>query len=345
MGIGAAIGGIAAGAGSVIAASQADGGGGGGGGYSKKSSSPYTAEQRALLDTMVTRLQSEMGKRTEPPPDTVPEPTMPQEQVGKYAESFFSPGPYGTSLLQQQQERAMGLMEPEEWDPSQSRQRWREAVMEPAYQQWEQETAPQLMEEYASRNALSSSGMSQALAESRGNIAKKGMAELADLTFQDYQQQRQRNLQRAQLGQTMLGQTLQQAQQVAGVSDIPRSIEQQEMEEARQQELYGRAYNNPWLQSYYGPTMGVQPNQTSYISKPPSAESQMLRQLGPMAGKAIGRGIGGLMQGGGAPNYGTSPGTASYNPPMLGGAGGGYSGGGSSFSYGSYPSGFGPGAG
>jgi len=331
MGWGAAIGGIAAGAGSVFAASQGDDGG-----YSQKRSSGYTEEQQQLIKKIAEQAQGRVGEGVESyPKSTIPDLTPGQQQAADIGGTFLDEN------IPLMQKRAEDLMTPEEFDPEARQEMWRKSIMAPARQEWEEETAPGIMEKYGSRNALSSSAMGQALAESSEDITKRGMSELANLTFQDYQQQKQRNLQRQQMGSSLLGQILGTTGQAANLAGMPRDIEEARRQEDKESWLYERAYNRPWLAQAAPIALGSQPMQTSYISKPPSTGSQLARQLGPQAGRLAGTALGNSMSGGSTPNYGTQPGTAGYNPPAMSAGGGGSS----SFNYGSYPAGFGPGTG
>lgn len=312
----AVAGGLASAGGSALLGSVM-GDDGGGGGMKRKRDSRYTPAQQEYLRTVLGQATEGIEEGgVEAPPDTVPDPTAGQEAAAEFGEGFLGDD---LGLLT---EEARGMMEPEEWDPSRSRQRWERTVMDPAMQRFEEDIAPGIMEKYAGRNALSSSGISRALAESTEDIAQRGMSELADLTFRDYTAQRQRNLERQRMGQSLLGQTLNMAGAASTLTEDPRAVEAAQMQEEAKQWEYEQPYNNPWLQRG-AQLMGSQPMSTSYIQKPPSASSQFGRAAGGMLGRAGGTALADALSSGGGGGGGSTPsaggpGTRTYNPPAMG---------------------------
>jgi len=214
------------------------------GGAERRRDPTMTPEQMELLNTLAGTVKSRVGEGVDAWPGTrVPDPTETQQQVAGEAGTLFD-------QVMAEAERGEGLLQREEWDPERSQERWQQTVAEPARRQWEQEAVPQIMEQYGARNALDSSALNRALGRSREDLSSNLAAQLGEMTYRDYERHQVEQRQRAQLGQSLLGSALQQAQGTAGLSDIPRQIEQQQAAEERQKWLYERPYNNPWVENY-----------------------------------------------------------------------------------------------
>ncbi len=277
---------LAAGAGGAMMA------GGDPGGVETTRRSRYTKEQRELLSDLVGEVKPQVGEGVEAwPQDTVPPPTEAQEGAAEFGESYLG------SVLRAQRKRGMGLLEEQEWQPERVEERWRQTVVEPGRRQWREETAPELMEQYAGRQALDSSAMARALAESRGDLATQQQAQLSEMMFQNWQDYQDRQLSRAQLGQDILGGALQQA---GGASELSRRLRQIEAQQAQQEKakwMYERPYENPWLQNYLGSILGTQPYTYTQHREQPGTMYQIGKGLFGGGTSVLG-GIGGSMAGG-----------------------------------------------
>jgi len=291
---------------SAIGGYAASQGAAAGGDFAKKRDSPYTESQLELINKMVGEVKPQVGEGVEAwPGSIVQDPTQTQEAAAEAAPTMLSQvldtAKRGEEFIEESRE---------EWDPAKAEQRWHETVQAPAIRGWQEKAAPQIMEEYAGRSALSSSAVGESLAESREDLSKHMGTQLADLTFRDYKQHKQGQLARAQQGQSMLGQALNQAMGVTEMSNITRDIEQRQLQEQKQKWQYEQPYNNPWLGGSTGGMAMQSPGyQTSYISQPPSAGAQMATSLGGtmqrVGGSVLGRQLGQMGgRGGGGVQYG-----------------------------------------
>ncbi len=241
--------------------------GGGGGGISQESR--YTPGQQRMMNYMTGRLEDELGQGVEsydkPVEEQIPGLTEGQQRAQEYGRDYLGEG----APLDQQTETGKELLQGSEWQPKKTRQRWQEQVMEPMRQEWQEETAPMVTEEFASRNALSSSGLNKAMAESAQQIQEEGQRELSDMMFKSWRENRQRDLRKKEMGSSLLGQTLQQARAASGLTQPQREVEAKRQAELKQRWSKERPYNNPWLNKFYGPTMGVQPQENVYKKEEP----------------------------------------------------------------------------
>jgi len=299
--MGGLAGGLAAGVGSAVAGGAMSSiFGDDGGGYKRKRDSRYTPAQQKLLKELAGQVHGEIGEGVDAyPGSVVPEPTEGQEMAQEMGQTFL--GQQIPALAQ----RGEGLLQREDWDPSRSRERWEQTVMQPAQEQFQEEMAPAIMEKFGSRNALSSSALNEAMGEASEDVQTSAMRKLADMTYQDYTRHQQEQMQRAQMGQSMLGQALQQAGVAPNLGGL-REIERQEAIEEKQKWQTEQPYNNPWLQQA-GSVLGTQPTQTSYVSQAPGAGSQLATQLGGQLMQSGASKLGSTLGGMGAPqpNYGS----------------------------------------
>jgi len=298
--------GLATGIGSTVAGGAVSsilGDDGGGGNYKRKRDSRYTPAQQKLINKLAGQVHGEIGEGIDAyPGSVVPEPTEGQKMAQEMGQTFL--GQKIPALAQ----RGEDLLQREDWDPSRSRERWKQTVMQPAQEQFQEEMAPAIMEKFGSRNALSSSALNEAMGEASEDVQTSAMRKLADMTYQDYTRHQQEQMNRAQMGQSMLGQALQQAGMAPNLGGL-REIERQEAVEEKQKWQTEQPYANPWLPQA-GTVLGTQPVQTSYVSQAPGAGSQLASQLGGQLTQFGASKLGstlGSMGGGGAPqpNYGS----------------------------------------
>lgn len=83
-----------------------------------------------------------------------------------------------------------------EMDQGPARQYWEQSIVEPARQEFRQETLPELREQFAGQGALSSSGFNRAVADAAANMNTQLGAKLGDIMQQERQAYLDRELQR-----------------------------------------------------------------------------------------------------------------------------------------------------
>lgn len=265
MGVGAA---VAGGLASAAAGAALDDGEGGAGGSRPTRVQQYTPEQMDILKKLSGQVEPQIGEGVEAYPfETVPGAHPLQEQMGALA------GDADTQLMQSLR-RSGRLLEPEEWEPERVEERWSEAVMQPARRSFMEDTAPRMMEEFAGRGAMRGSGMENALSREARRFEQEGQSKLADMMFQSWQEHQNRELQRSQLGSSMLGQTLGQMGQLGELGQQLRSVEGERGQERLQKWQMEQSYRNPWL-NQLSQVLGAQPYAVTQTQQAPSMQHQL----------------------------------------------------------------------
>lgn len=278
----AAIGGLASGA-----AGAALSGGGAAGGSSSRSGPTrvgrYTPEQADLLEYLGRQTRRGMEGVEPYPGETVPEAHQLQEQMAGFGERVMGEDPFGRgSALDQALQRSGQLMERQEFDPERTRQMWEQSVREPARQALMEDELPQISEEFAGRGALRSSGYNRAMADATRRMQTETQGQLSQLMFDSWNQHQQTEMQRAQLGGSMLGQTLGQASQLGQMGEAMRGIEQQEMSDAERRWQMQQPWGSPYRE-LLPQVLGASPFAVSNTS--------VSQQPGMTTGQQIGQGL------------------------------------------------------
>ena len=291
-GIGAAVaGGLASGAAGALL------GGGGGGGSSPSVQTGQqprmTPQQRRLLDLLSRQAATGIEEGVDPYPGTrTPEASPLEEQLfGRLEDRQLS-------VMDQLDDWATGMMEPEAYDPTAAREHWQQSFVEPARQQFHEETLPGLDERYAGMGAMSGSGFEKAIADAAGRMDTQLGSQLAQLMYQDRSRHDQLGLQQQQLGLGGMDRAFQQFAPLMQAGQMQRGIEQQQLEEDYQDWQMTQGWANPWLQAAQVP-LQAQPFQNYAVAQ--QGSPGLLGSMMPGIGQGIGRAIPGMLSGGG--NY------------------------------------------
>ena len=330
-GIGSAVGGLAAGAAGALL-----GGGGGSDPSVQTGQQPtMTPQQRRLLDLLSRQAATGIREGVDPYPGTrTPEASPLQEQLfGRLEDRQLS-------VMDQLDDWATGMMEPEAYDPTAAREHWQQSFVEPARQQFHEETLPGLDERYAGMGAMSGSGFEKAIADAAGRMDTQLGSQLGQIMYgqreQEMGRQLQRDLQEQQMGGQLLGMGLdtgtslgqmllqdrsrhdqlglQQQQLGLGGMDrafqqfsplmqagqMQRGIEQQQLEEDYQDWQMTQGWANPWLQVARVP-LQAQPFQNYAVAR--QGSPGLLGSMMPGIGMGIGQAIPGMLSGGGNFSY------------------------------------------
>jgi hypothetical protein len=264
-----------------------------------------TKSQMDLLKQLSGQVAGQVGEGVEPYPGDMAAGES-ELQQGLFDILNKQVGGQGGTLEQILQSGAQ--MAQQEYDPQEARDYWQQAFVEPTRKNFFEETMPQLREQFAGQGALSSGGFNRAVADAAADMNTQLGAQLAKAV----QQGEQQNIQERQLGLSTLDQALNEVNALMQAGQQQRGIEQQGLEAQMQKWRQSQPYNNPWLQQS-GTALGVAPYQIDTYTK--GGGSGL---LGGMA-SGFGQGLGSQMVGSSsAPDYGTSPGTASYHPPAMG---------------------------
>jgi len=236
-----------------------------------------TDEQLDLLKKLSEQISGQVGEGVEPyPGHTVADMSDLEKSMQQYGQQ------YGENVLPTMQKQGMGLLEGQEWEPGRVEDMWQKSVFDPARQQFETEIMPAMMEKYAGAGSLDSSALNRAMAKSATDLQTQTQSQLSDLMFKSWQDYQDRNLQRQQLGRSLLGQTLQSTQRLQQMGQVPREAEQARLQEQASKWMFGQPYQNPWLRMLKSGPLSVYPYGTGQESK----------------GSSSG-GIGGVLQGAG----------------------------------------------
>ena len=288
---GAIAGGLASGAAGALL------GGGGGGGSSPSVQTgqqpTMTPQQRRLLDLISRQAATGIEEGVDPYPGTrTPEASPLQEQLfGRLEDRQLS-------VMDQLDDWATGMMEPEAYDPTAAREHWQQSFVEPARQQFHEETLPGLDERYAGMGAMSGSGFEKAIADAAGRMDTQLGSQLAQLMYQDRGRHDQLGLQQQQLGLGGMDRAFQQFSPLMQAGQMQRGIEQQQLEEDYQDWRMTQGWGNPWLQVAQVP-LQAQPFQNYAIAQ--QGSPGLLGSMMPGIGQGIGQAIPGMLSGGG--NY------------------------------------------
>ncbi len=240
--------------------------------------SRMTQEQEDLLKTLASQIEGQVGQGVESYPGTT---VAGMSELEKAMQDYGQQ--YGQGVLPSLQEKGLGLLEGQEWEPGRMEETWQKTVFDPAMQKFESEIIPAISEKYAGSGALSSSAFDRAMARSAEDMKTQTQSQLANMMFKSWEDYQNRNLQRQQMGQSMLGQVLAGAGSLQQMGQLPRSIEQAGLQEQASQWMYEQPYQNPWLRMLKSGPLSVYPYAVGQETK--SSSSQ---------------GIGGLMQGAGS---------------------------------------------
>lgn len=280
---------VGAAAGAYVSSSMSDGGGGG---QVTGRESRYTPAQMQLIDRMSGRLQQETGQGVNAyPGQMAAEPSALQSQLFSILEQGREPGEPGLG----EQLTRFGtdqLTQTEEYDPEAAQDYWQQSFVEPARQNFQEETMPGLREQFAGQNALSSGGFNRAVADSAANMETQLGAKLGELTYRGKQDFENRQLQERGLGLKTLDQIL---NEMSGTGQTQRQIEQAGLGEEYQKWQTSRDYNNPWLQNYLGTTLGTSPYDPATTIERDRAG--FWNRAAPAMGKAVGQGASKGVQG------------------------------------------------
>jgi len=363
-GIGSAIGGLASGAAGALL-----GGGGGSDPSVQTGQQPtMTPQQRRLLDLLSKQAATGIEEGVDPYPGTrTPEASPLQEQLfGRLEDRQLSVmdqlDDWATGMMDydpgaaegllgrgMQGDVAQGLMErgqqmlqqsPQTMTPDEAREYWQQSFVEPARQQFHEETLPSLDERYAGMGAMSGSGFEKAIADAAGRMDTQLGSQLGQIMYgqreQEMGRQLQRDLQEQQMGGQLLGMGLdtgtslgqmllqdrsrhdqlglQQQQLGLGGMDrafqqfaplmqagqMQRGIEQQQLEEDYQDWQTTQGWGNPWLQVAQVPLQG-QAFQNYATAQ--QGSPGLLGSMMPGIGQGIGQAIPGMLSGGGNFSY------------------------------------------
>lgn len=288
---GAIAGGLASGA----AGALFGGGGGGGSDPSVQTGQQptMTPQQRRLLDLLSRQAATGIEEGVDPYPGTrTPEASPLQEQLfGRLEDRQLS-------VMDQLDDWATGMMEPEAYDPTAAREHWQQSFVEPARQQFHEETLPGLDERYAGMGAMSGSGFEKAIADAAGRMDTQLGSQLAQLMYQDRGRHDQLGLQQQQLGLGGMDRAFQQISPLMQGGEMQRGIEQQQLEEDYQDWQMTQGWANPWLQVAQVP---LQAQAFQNYATAQQGSPGLLGSMMPGIGQGIGRAIPGMLSGGG--NY------------------------------------------
>lgn len=222
------------------------------GGPSRKQQ--LTPGQFSLLEQITGRLGDEFGTGVDSYDfSVVPEASTLQRIMGEMAEREL---PDRLSTMAQ---TGSDLLQSREWNPEMAENRWMETVVNPSQRRFEEETLPAITEKFAGMGGLDSSGFNRALVDAGTNLATQQQSQLADLMYRDRESALNRNLQRTQLGSSLLGQTIGNLGQLGQIGQQLRGIDQQQLQERLSKWQMEQPQNNPWMQNYLSAALGTQP--------------------------------------------------------------------------------------
>lgn len=256
----------------------------GGGGEATASNQPrLTPAQMKLVRKLSDQLHGQIGENVDPyTGDIVAGESGLQSQLFDLMKQSSSGRAGGMDLIRTLQRQGLD-MAGQEYDPQQEQDYWRQAFVEPARHRFYEETMPQLREQFAGQNALSSSGFNRAVAREAGRME----TDLASQLAQAVQQGKTLNLQERSVGLNTLDSALQQLDALSQAGQIQRGIEQGGLDEQLQKWQQQQPYNNPWLQ--YLDQTGI--SQAPYNTVVQQSQPGLLQGMAPGIASGIGRGV------------------------------------------------------
>lgn len=274
----AAVGSAVAGAG----VSHLLGGSGSGSGGQVTQTSGFTPDQLALLKQIGDQVSGQIGQGAEAYPG--------QEAAGPsdIQNSLFSlmgsaPDLAGWANGQ--------LTSNKTYDPTAARDYWNQSFVQPAEQNFNENTLPALMEQFAGQGALSSGGFNRAVTKAAGDMNTQLGGQLGNILYQDKNTFNNDQYRNKTLGLSTLDNVLNQMRSAGGTQ---QGIAQNQLNEGYNKWNQSQPYNNPWL-GYLGQAM-TSPYQAQNYQTPgqPSFMNQLASPLGNIFGGVAQKGISSL---------------------------------------------------
>lgn len=220
-----------------------------------------TPEQMELLKKLSSQVSGQVGKGIDPYSGEL------SAGPSKLQDTLFSilegrqPGLIN-ALTNYGQEQ---LTQDETYDQGAAKEYWQQSFVEPAKQQFWDDTIPQLQEQFAGQGALSSGGFNRAVADAAADMNTQLGGKLGEILYQGKQDFANRQLQERQVGLSTLDRALNEMNALMQTGQTQRGIEQGGLDAELQKWQMSQPYNNPWL-GHAGTALGVNPYQINTVA-------------------------------------------------------------------------------
>ena len=247
-----------------------------------------TESQMDLLKQLSGQVAGQVGEGVEPYPGQMAAGES-ELQQGLFDILNQQVGGQGGTLEQMLQSGQQMATQDGEYDQGAARDYWQQSFVEPARENFYEETMPELREQFAGQGALSSGGFNRAVADAAGDMETQLGGKLGEILYQGRQDFQDRQMQEQQLGLSTLDQALNEVNALMQAGQQQRGIEQQGLEAQMQKWQQSQPYNNPWLQQS-GTALGVSPHQIDTYTRGggTGVVGGMLKGAGKGAGQAAG---------------------------------------------------------